>query len=435
MIIKPSRAGSGGPALARYLTEGKNERAEVLELRNLDAPSLKAAIYDMDGLARGSRCDAHALHVQLRAAPGEHLSAEHWREAFDRTAEAFGMEQHQAAIVLHHQQDGTTHAHFVFNRVHPETLKAADLWQSKKKCMTLARDLERDWGLRQLDSRNHHPSRDYSREGQPETEQARRQGQNVHDIREHVRHLWAHSANGQEFADALEAEGYQLARGDKRDYVVLDATGSPYSLGQRTTGAKARDVREKLQDLDRSQVPDIEQGRRLLAERQQERQHQRERKGRGDASAQAQAPSPAMVWETVSTAPEVDAEESRLLAVRLAEIERPTVGLWQATRGREAAPETPRDTSQKPPSPSMTFVFAPLAALAPRPQARPTNQPARPLAPAEEPEKPENESRLARVMREREARKKREREEERQPGRSLADDWLDGMHKKSDGPQ
>lgn len=139
--------------------------------------------------------------------------------------------------------------------------------------------------------------------------------------------------------------------------------------------------------------------------------------------------------ELATVGQEVDAEESRLLAVRLAEIERPTVGLWQATRGRETAPETPRDTGQKPPSPSMTFVFAPLAALAPRPQAKPANQPARPLAPAEEPEKPENESRLARIMREREARKKREREEERQPGRSLADDWLDGMHKKSDGPQ
>ena len=139
--------------------------------------------------------------------------------------------------------------------------------------------------------------------------------------------------------------------------------------------------------------------------------------------------------ELATVGQEVEAEESRLLAVRLAEIERPTVGLWQATRGRETAPETPRDTGQKPPSPSMTFVFAPLAALAPRPQAKPANQPARPLAPAEEPEKPENESRLARIMREREARKKREREEERQPGRSLADDWLDGMHKKSDGPQ
>jgi hypothetical protein len=138
--------------------------------------------------------------------------------------------------------------------------------------------------------------------------------------------------------------------------------------------------------------------------------------------------------ELATVGQEVDAEESRLLAVRLAEIERPTVGLWQATRGRDAAPEKARDTGQKPPSPSMTFVFAPLAALTPRPQVAPTQNPARPLAPAEEPEKPENESRLARIMREREARKKREREEERQPGRSIAEDWLDGMHKKSDGP-
>lgn len=45
----------------------------------------------------------------------------------------------------------------------------------------------------------------------------------------------------------------------------------------------------------------------------------------------------------------------------------------------------------------------------------------------------ENESRLARVMREREERRRREREEERQPGRSIADDWLDGMFRK--GPR
>jgi hypothetical protein len=37
-------------------------------------------------------------------------------------------------------------------------------------------------------------------------------------------------------------------------------------------------------------------------------------------------------------------------------------------------------------------------------------------------------------MRERE-RKAREQEEERQPGRSIADDWLDGMMNKKDGPR
>jgi hypothetical protein len=348
MIVK-ARAGQGGPALARYLEGGKNDHAEVLELRNLDAPSLKAAIYDMDGLARGSRCRDHALHVQLRAALGEHLSADQWREACDRYADAFGMQAHQAAIILHHQPDGTTHAHLVFNRVHPETLKAAPLSNNYYTHKALARQMERDWNLQQVPDRKRYPARDYSREGQPETEQARRQGRNVHALRQHIRHLWEDSSNGKEFADALEAEGYQLAKGDQRDYVVLDATGSPYSLGSRTTGAKAKEVREKLQDLDRDQIPDITEGRRLLQERQQERQHQRERKGRGEASANApepsQTPSPAMAWETVSINPEIEAKESRLLAVRLAEIERPTVGLWKATRGRQASAQEPKPAS------------------------------------------------------------------------------------------
>ena len=280
MIVK-ARAGQGGPALARYLDGGKNENAELLELRNLDAPSLQAAIFDMDGLARGSACQNHALHVQLRAASGERLSPDQWREACDRYAEAFGMEQHQAPIVLHHQPDGTTHAHFVFNRVHPETLKAASLSNNYYRHKALARQMERDWGLQPVPDRKQEQAPDYSQAGQKETEQARRTGQNVHDLREHVRQLWENSQNGKEFAGALEAEGYQLARGDQRDYVVLDATGSPYSLGSRTTGAKAREVREKLQDLDPAKVPDIEQGRRLLQERQSERQHQRERQGKG----------------------------------------------------------------------------------------------------------------------------------------------------------
>ena len=306
MIIKPSRPGQGGPALARYLMEGKNEHAELVELRNMDAPSLQAALFDMDMLAGESRqCRNHALHIQMRAAPGERLSADHWREAADRVTALFGMEAHQAALVLHHQQDGCTHAHLVLNRVHPETLIAADVWRSQKKCIDLSRTLEQEWGLRQLDSQNKHPQRDYSKAGQKETEQARRTGENVHDIREHVRWLWEQSANGPAFAAALEEEGYQLAKGDRRGYVVLDSHGSPYSLGSRTTGAKAREVREKLGDLDPANVPDIEQARRLLSERQAERRQQ-QRQGKGEARAQSQptpepAPDlPAAWWQAAS---------------------------------------------------------------------------------------------------------------------------------------
>jgi len=290
MMVK-ARAGQGGPALARYLMDGKNEHAELLELRNMDAPSFKAALFDMDMLARGSQCHAHALHVQMRAAPGERLSASHWREACDRYAEAFGMEQHQAAIILHHQQDGATHAHFVFNRVNPETLKAADLWRNYEKHKELARQMEQDWGLRQVSSQKRDRARDYSNAGRQETEQARRLGENVHDLREHVRWLWEQSPNGQAFVLALKEEGYELAKGDRRAYVVLDPHGGIYSLGSRTTGAKAREVRERLGDLDPAHVPDIEQARRLLTERQAERKRQ-QRQGKGEAQRQPPTPEP-----------------------------------------------------------------------------------------------------------------------------------------------
>ena len=214
MIIKPSSPGQGGPALARYLMTGKNEHAEVLELRNMDAPSLQAALYRMDALGKGSQCRAHALHIQMRAAPGERLSASHWQEAADRVTALFGMEQHQAALVLHHQPDGCTHAHLVLNRVHPETLIAADLWRSKKKCIDLSRELEKEWGLRQVSSQSKNRHRDcYSKAARNEAEQARRTGANANDLQEHIRWLWEQSPNGEDFALALEEEGYQLAKG------------------------------------------------------------------------------------------------------------------------------------------------------------------------------------------------------------------------------
>ena len=323
MMVK-ARAGQGGPALARYLMEGKNEHAELLDLRNMDAPSLQAALFDMDRLARGGQCQKHALHVQMRAAPGERLSADHWREACDRYAEAFGMEQHQAAIILHHQQDGATHAHFVFNRVHPETLIAADLWRNYEKHKTLARQMEQDWGLRQVSSQKRTLARDYSNAGRHETEQARRQGANVHDLREYVRWLWEQSPNGEAFAAALEEEGYQLAKGDRRAYVVLDPHGGTYSLGQRTTGAKACEVREKLGDLDPASVPDITEGRRLLTERQaeQKQKQQQQRQGKGEARAQSQ-PTPEPTAEPTPQ-PKPAPEQA------------PAVSWWQTASNRAA---------------------------------------------------------------------------------------------------
>lgn len=290
MIIK-ARAGKGGPALANYLEGGKNEHAEVLEFRNIAAPSLRAAIFDMDMLAAESKCQNHALHVQMRAAPGERLSADTWREAVDRYAEAFGMEEHQAAVVLHHQPDGATHCHVVLNRVHPETMKAAHLGQNYAKHKTLARQLEIDYGL-QIVTNQKTKSRNYSNAGMGEQLQAHRGGQSVHEIRDRIKSAWEQSDNGQSFTAALEAEGFTLAQGDRRDFVAVDDYGNPYSIGKRTTGASPADVKARLSDLDPDNVPSVQAvklGLELAEE--EELKNEKERKGRGEASA-----APAPVW-------------------------------------------------------------------------------------------------------------------------------------------
>ena len=66
---------------------------------------------------------------------------------------------------------------------------------------------------------------------------------------------------------------------------------------------------------------------------------------------------------------------------------------------------------------------------------RPEPEPPRPLSPAEALEKLAQVRKAARTMREREERQRREREEEREAGRSIVDDWLDGMMNKKDGPK
>lgn len=70
----------------------------------------------------------------------------------------------------------------------------------------------------------------------------------------------------------------------------------------------------------------------------------------------------------------------------------------------------------------------------PAPERQPPPEPPRPISPAEAFEKLAQARKAARTMREREERR-RAQEQERQPGRSIADDWLDEMLNKKDGPR
>jgi hypothetical protein len=56
----------------------------------------------------------------------------------------------------------------------------------------------------------------------------------------------------------LGNHGFTLAKGDRRDFIVVDQVGGIHSLG-RCTGAKAAEVRSRMAEIDREALPTVEQ--------------------------------------------------------------------------------------------------------------------------------------------------------------------------------
>ena len=76
-----------------------------------------------------------------------------------------------------------------------------------------------------------------------------------------VTELWQSADSGRAFAAALEERGYILAKGDRRDFCIIDQAGDEHSLARRISGARAADVRARMVDIDRDSLPSVAEAR------------------------------------------------------------------------------------------------------------------------------------------------------------------------------
>ena len=81
-----------------------------------------------------------------------------------------------------------------------------------------------------------------------------------------------------------------LARGDRRDYVVIDPMGGTHSLARRVEGAKAKDIRERMADIDSARLPGIAEAKQIQYARR-ERDPVRTREISNEASMVAPTPA------------------------------------------------------------------------------------------------------------------------------------------------
>ena len=270
MIIKGKSRG-GPQQLAKHLDNAeKNERVSLIETRGTIAQDLRGALVEMDAYAAGTKCEKSLYHTAISPEPPHVLTPEQRAEAVNALEARLGLVGHARLIVMH-EQLGRQHIHVVWSRIDLEKMRSVSDSHNYRKHEEVARDLERRFGHDRVQGAHaeregvRRPDRTPSR---AELQQQERTGIIGKRVKEEVTAAFRASDGAEAFRAALQERGYTLARGDRRDYVILDRKGGIHSLARRIDGMKAAELRAFMSALDPETVPNIEQARELIAERE-----------------------------------------------------------------------------------------------------------------------------------------------------------------------
>lgn len=249
MICKATTHDSGG-RLARYLVTGKEgERAELYELRGFASADIVDAFRSVHVIAEATKCQQPFLHVQIRLPQEDRLTREQWVHAADRVERMLGLTDQPRAIAFHiDEKTGEPHLHVAWSRIRDDTLTATPLPFFKERLKKLSREMELHFGLTLVP--NERESSIKYAPTRAEGEQARRLGVDIHAVRQTIRDCYEKSDCGRSFEAALAQENLLLAKGDRRDFVVVDHRGGIHSVGKRILGVSAKEIRQHLSDLD-----------------------------------------------------------------------------------------------------------------------------------------------------------------------------------------
>lgn len=271
MVIKGSARGGAVKLAAHLQRTDTNEKMRVVEMRDVAAEDLRGALIEMDALGCALRTQRTLYHASINTRADEAMTPEQWRRAVDRLEQELDLTG-QPRVIVEHQKEGREHVHIVWARTDLEHMRAIRCDHNYRKHETVARELEQEFGHERVQGA--HAERDGVERPErtpshAEMQQAERTGLTPREAKEQLTELWNRTDSGQAFAAALDEAGWILARGDKRDFVVLDPAAEVHSLTRRIDGAKAKDVRARMADLDAASLPSVEEARELQHDRAQ----------------------------------------------------------------------------------------------------------------------------------------------------------------------
>jgi hypothetical protein len=345
VIIKGKSVGGAKRLAVHLMRTDTNERAEVREVRGVAAEDLRGALLEIEAVAAGTRTSKPFYHGSINTRADERLTDEQRTQAIDRLEAALGLTG-QARVVVVHEKEGREHCHIVWSRIDLERMAAISDSHNYRKHEEVARALEREFGHERVQGA--HVEREGKERPQrtpshAEMLQADRTGMSPQQVKAQVTELWQRTDSGQAFAVALWEAGYVLARGDRRDYVVIDPRGGTHSLARRVEGARVKDIRERMADLESTRLPSIADAKRIQRARQ-EREIGREKETPREPSKDTPSPAPQEHEGRTTGTPERPGTASRVAYAAALAIMAPVEGIANLFEsvigGEEHKPQT-----------------------------------------------------------------------------------------------
>lgn len=282
MIVKgAARAGPtqlGNYLMRLYASADKSEYTELLELqspwatpetpgRDRAAAQLVRTFGDWQTIAEGTKQGRDGLyHAQISPAAAYAMTTEQWIRAADILGEELGLKDQQRVVVLHGGKD-RPHIHVVWARTDIDTMKLCSDSHNYLAHEQASKRMELEFGQEFVPGK--HAKRDRNKQPEfpraemtlDECQQAERTGMDPALRKEQITALKQASDSARAFKSGLEEQGYILARGDKRGFVLVDEAGEIYSFSRQIRGVKPAELREFMKDIDPQTLPTVEQAR------------------------------------------------------------------------------------------------------------------------------------------------------------------------------
>jgi hypothetical protein len=258
IIIEGGSRCAGSWWSAHLQNTEKNERAQLVAVEGLSAETVPEMFREMHGMAMGSKAKNYFYQANINPRADEHLTPAQRAEAVATLGRNLGLDG-QPHFVIEHEKNGRVHQHVVWLRVDMERMRAIPDSLTARVHEQTSRELETKFGLEPGKSVLV-ADRDFERPERLAKKHERfrgaQSGIDPHAVARELRTLREHSDGPASFRAGMEAAGYVLARGDRRDYVAVDQAGHPHVLS-RGLGIKAAELRQYMQGIDPQSLPSV----------------------------------------------------------------------------------------------------------------------------------------------------------------------------------